>query len=129
MVPRAEVEKRISGLQSALAKDANKKLDSVRAEYQAKLDDLSKQLKTKDEELTRAASEVTSLTEKLESAINDNKELTAKSSALDAELQKRTEALARLNASVLTPGDSPESWRNLHGKAFWDWLKQHPNAK
>ena len=113
-VTKAEVEKRVSGMQSTMAK----KMDAMKKEYDAKILDFENQLKTKDEELTNVKAEVTSLEQRLEVA---NKELSEKTSALE----EKSNALATLNAGVLTPTETKESWRNLKGQKFLDYVNAH----
>lgn len=113
-VTKAEVEKRVSGMQSTMAK----KMDAMKKEYDAKILDFENQLKTKDEELTKVKAEVTSLEQRLEVA---NKELSEKTSALE----EKSNALATLNAGVLTPTETKESWRNLKGQKFLDYVNAH----
>ena len=113
-LPMDEVEKRVSGMQSTMAK----KMDAMKKEYDAKIVEFENQLKVKDEELTTAKNEVISLNQKLEDA---NKELQATVSALE----EKSNALATLNANVLTPTETKESWRTLKGKAFLDYVNAH----
>lgn len=113
-VTKAEVEKRVSGMQSTMAK----KMDVMKKEYDAKILEFENQLKTKDEELTKVKAEVTSLEQRLEVA---NKELSEKTSALE----EKSNALATLNAGVLTPTETKESWRNLKGQKFLDYVNAH----
>lgn len=117
MVPMAECERRVSGMQSTMAK----KLNELKLDYEAKIQDFSNQLKTKDEELNKAKAEVISLKNSLEKTA---KELSEKTSAL----VEKEDALAQLNANVNTPVENAVNWRNLKGKAFFDWLKAHPNG-
>ena len=114
VLPMAEVEKRVSGMQSTMAK----KMDAMKKDYEAKILDFENQLKTKDEELTKVKAEVTSLEQRLEVA---NKELTETASALE----EKSNALATLNAGVLTPTETKESWRNLKGQKFLDYVNAH----
>lgn len=113
-VTKAEVEKRVSGMQSTMAK----KMDAMKKEYDAKILDFENQLKTKDEELKSARADITSLEQRLEVA---NKELTETASALE----EKSNALATLNAGVLTPTETKESWRNLKGQKFLDYVNAH----
>lgn len=113
-VPKAEVDKRVSGMQSAMAKQ----MDAMKKDYEAKIADLQVQMKAKDEELAKVNAEATSLAEKLETF---NKEL----SALTSALEEKKNALDALNASVNTPNESV-NWRNLKGQEFFDYVKQHP---
>lgn len=115
-VPKAEADRRVSGMQSAMAKQ----LDSVKKEYEAKIQDFEVQIKAKDEELTKAKAEVTSLVESLEKS---RKELSDMTSAF----KEKADALDALNASVNTPAETTD-WKSLKGKAFFDWYaknKQH----
>lgn len=114
VVTKAEADKRVSGMQSTMAK----KMDAMKKEYDAKILDFENQLKTKDEELTKVKAEVTSLEQRLEVA---NKELSEKTSALE----EKSNALATLNAGVLTPTETKESWRNLKGQKFLDYVNAH----
>lgn len=113
MVAKAEVEKRVSGMQSKMAKQ----MDAMKKDYEAKLADFEVQIKAKVEELTRAKAEVISLNEKLE---NTNKELSEMTSAFE----EKSHALATLNASVNTPKETTD-WRNLKGKQFFDWYAKN----
>ena len=47
MIPLAEAEKRVAGMQSTMAK----KLDALKKEYDAKIEEFQVQMKAKDEEL------------------------------------------------------------------------------
>lgn len=94
-VPKAEVEKRVSGMQSAMAKQ----MDNMKKDYEAKILDFQNQLRAKDEELATVKAEATSLTERLETS---TKELSDMTSALE----EKTNALAQLNANVNIPAES-----------------------
>lgn len=111
-VPKAECEKRVSGMQSAMAKQ----MDAMKKDYEAKIQDFQIQIKAKDEELTKAQAEVTSLSERLEKS---EKELSETASAL----AEKENALAVLNAGVNTPRESVD-WRSLKGKEFFDWYRR-----
>lgn len=125
MITKAEADKRVSGMQSAMAKQIN----DLKKDYEAKINDFVNQLKVKGEELATAKADATRLAADLETAKTAHAELSKQTSALKAELAEKTDALARLNASVLTPNEtSPDNWRNLKGKAFFDWVKAHPEA-
>lgn len=100
-VTKDECEKRVSGMQSAMAKQ----MDAMKKDYEAKIEDFQNQLKLKDEELSKANAEATRLSGELESTKDVNAELTERSSALEAALAEKTEALAKLNAGVLTPSE------------------------
>ena len=51
MVTKAEADKRVSGMQAAMAKQ----IDNLKKDYEAKINDFTNQLKAKDEELTGAS--------------------------------------------------------------------------
>lgn len=76
MVTKAEADRRVSGMQSAMAKQ----LDAMKKEYEAKIEDFKVQMKAKDEELAKVKAETTSLTEKLDKS---TKELSEMASALE----------------------------------------------
>ena len=113
-VPQAEVEKRVSGMQSKM----QKRMDAMRAEYEGKISDLNKELQAKHEELTTAQAKVISLGAELEKAKSELCETTSA-------LADKTKALATLNANVNTPA-SVKNWRTLKGQAFFDYVKKHP---
>jgi len=56
-VPKAEVEKRVSGMQSAMAKQ----MDAMKKDYEAKIADFQVQIKAKDEELAKVNADATRL--------------------------------------------------------------------
>lgn len=114
-VPKAEVEKRVSGMQSTMAK----KINALKKEFNAKIKDLVCQLKDCQQELTSANAKVINLTETLEKSKN---ELQTTVSAL----MEKENALAMLNAGVNTPNEHSTHWKNLKGQAFFDYLKKHP---
>ena len=114
MVAKAEVDKRVSGMQSAMAKQ----MDTMKKDYEAKIAEFQVQVKEKDEELTKARAEVTSLTESLEKS---KKELSEMTSAF----KEKADALDALNNSVNTPSAEPTDWRKLKGKAFFDWYAKN----
>lgn len=101
MVTKAEADKRVSGMQSTM----QKKIDALRTDYEAKIEDFTNQLKVKDEELTKVQANVISLTKDLESEKAAHAELLTKASALESALAEKTETLAKLNANVLTPNE------------------------
>lgn len=114
MVSKNECEKRVSGMQASMQKQIN---------------DFVNQLKVKNEELISSKNEITSLKKDLETS---NSEL----SSIKSELEKTTSALVdktnkldALNAGVLKKPDQVVDWRNLKGKEFWNYLKQHPEIK
>jgi len=111
-VPKAEVEKRVSGMQSAMAKQ----MDAMKKDYEAKIEDFKVQMKAKDEELAKAKAEAISLTEKLEKS---TKELSDMTSAF----KEKKNALDALNAGVNTPNETTD-WKSLKGKEFFDWYKK-----
>lgn len=121
MVTKADCDKRVSGMQSAMAKQMN----DLKKDYEAKIEDFNKQLKVKDEELISVKAQITSLTADLESAKKVNEELLVKASALESTLADKTDALAKLNAEVNTPNEI-FNWKTLKGKEFFDYVKKHP---
>ena len=114
MVAKAEVDKRVSGMQSAMAKQ----MDAMKKDYEAKIADFEVQIKAKDEELTKTMALVTSLTDDLK---NTSDELSKMTSAF----KEKADALDALNASVNTPKETTD-WKSLKGKAFFDYVKSHP---
>ena len=112
LVPKAEVEKRVSGMQSAMAKQ----MDAMKKDYEAKIADFQVQIKAKDEELAKVNADATSLAEKLEAF---NKEL----SDLTSALEEKKNALDALNASVNTPNETTD-WKSLKGQEFFDWYRK-----
>ena len=67
MVAKAEADKRVSGMQSTMAKQ----MDAMKKDYEAKIQDFEVQMKAKDEELNKAKAEVTSLNDSLEKSKNE----------------------------------------------------------
>lgn len=115
MVAKAEVDKRVSGMQSAMAKQ----MDAMKKDYEAKIADFEVQMKVKDEELTKARADVTSLTESLD---NTTKELAEMTSAF----KEKADALDALNASVNTPAAiDAKPWAKLHGEELLKWCREH----
>lgn len=92
MITVEEADKRVSGMQSTMAKQ----LDALRKDFEAKIQNLEVQLRDKEAELTNAKAEVINLNQSLDSAKD---ELQKTASAL-ADKQK---ALETLNANVNTP--------------------------
>ena len=113
MIAKAEADKRVSGMQSAMAKQ----MDAMKKDYEAKIADFQVQIKAKDEELISARAEITSLTESLEKS---NKELSEMTSAF----KEKADALDALNGSVNTPNETTD-WKSLKGKAFFDWYAKN----
>lgn len=119
MVPKAECDKRVSGMQSAMAKQ----MDAMKKDYEAKIADFQVQIKAKDQELTKAKAEVTSLAEKLEEA---SRELSDTTSAL----MEKKNALDALNAGVNTPNATEgKPWKKLRGEALLKWCRENPGYK
>lgn len=112
MVAKAEADKRVSGMQSAMAKQ----MDAMKKDYEAKIADFEVQIKAKDEELTKTMALVTSLTDDLK---NTSDELSKMTSAF----KEKADALDALNASVNTPKETTD-WKSLKGQAFFDWYKK-----
>ena len=100
-ITKAEADKRVSGMQAAMQKQIN----DLKKDYEAKINDFENQLKVSREELATAKADATRLASDYESAKEANAELSKQTSALKAELAIKTDALARLNASVLTPAE------------------------
>ena len=113
MVPKAECDKRVSGMQSAMAKQ----MDAMKKDYEAKIADFEVQMKAKDEELTKAQAEVTSLVDSLKKTSEELSEMTSA-------FKEKADALDALNASVNTPKETTD-WKSLKGKAFFDWYKKN----
>lgn len=119
MIAKAEVDKRVSGMQSAMAKQ----MDAMKKDYEAKIADFEVQMKVKDEELTKARADVTSLTESLD---NTTKELAEMTSAF----KEKADALDALNASVNTPAAvDAKPWAKLHGEELLKWCREHSANK
>ena len=112
MVAKAEVDKRVSGMQSAMAKQ----MDAMKKDYEAKIADFEVQIKAKDEELTKTMALVTSLTDDLK---NTSDELSKMTSAF----KEKADALDALNCQVNTPKETTD-WKSLKGQAFFDWYKK-----
>lgn len=114
-VPKAEVDKRVSGMQSAMAKQ----MDAMKKDYEAKIEDFKVQMKAKDEELAKAKAEAISLTEKLDKS---TKELSDMTSAFE----EKKNALDALNASVNTPNQiDHKPWAKLHGDELLKWCREN----
>ena len=114
MVAKAQVEKRVSGMQSAMAKQ----MDAMKKDYEAKIADFEVQIKAKDEELTKTMALVISLTDDLK---NTSDELSKMTSAF----KEKADALDALNGQVNTPKETTD-WKSLKGKEFFDYVKSHP---
>lgn len=118
MVSKEECEKRVSGMQSVMAK----KIDAVK-------NDFMNQLKVKDEELTKANAKITSLTDDFERASKELSDVKDELLKLTSTLQDKSNALAVLNANVNKPKDNApvnkEEWRDLKGEEFFAWLKKY----
>lgn len=113
-VPKAEVEKRVSGMQSTMAK----KMDAMKKEYEAKISEFNDQIKILSDELASAKAETISIKDELEKS---KKELSTMTSAFE----EKTTALANLNANVNSPMEQT-NWKALKGKEFFDYIKKHP---
>lgn len=114
-VPKAEVEKRVSGMQSAMAKQ----MDAMKKDYEAKIEDFKVQMKAKDEELANVKAEATSLAKKLEDSANELSQLTSA-------LEEKTHALDALNAGVNTPATvDMKPWKKLHGDELLKWCREN----
>ena len=119
MVAKAECDKRVSGMQSAMAKQ----MDAMKKDYEAKIADFEVQIKAKDEELTKAKADVTSLAENLEKT---SKELSEMTSAF----KEKADALDALNAGVNTPNAvDRKPWAKLHGEELLKWCREQQSAR
>ena len=119
MVAKAEVDKRVSGMQSAMAKQ----MDAMKKDYEAKIADFEVQMKVKDEELTKARADVTSLTESLDKSTKELAEMTSA-------FKEKADALDALNASVNTPAAvDAKPWAKLHGEELLKWCREHSANK
>lgn len=119
MVAKAEADKRVSGMQSAMAKQ----MDALKKDYEAKIQNFEVQIKAKDEELTKVKAEVTSLADSLEKS---QKELSEMTSAF----KEKSNALDALNAGVNTPNavDS-KPWTKLHGEDLLKWCRERQSSR
>lgn len=111
-VPKAEVEKRVSGMQSTMAKQ----MDALKKDYEARIADYEFQMKAKDEELAKANAEAIRLAECLDKSTKELSEMTSA-------LEEKQNALDALNASVNKPNETTD-WKSLKGKAFFDWYRK-----
>lgn len=112
VVTKAEADRRVSGMQSTMAK----KMDGMKKDYEAKINEFEIQIKAKDEELTKVKAEVTSLGERLEKSAEELSNLTSA-------LEENKNALAILNAGVNTPNDNQTNWKALKGEEFFKWYR------
>ncbi len=95
-----------------------KQIDSLKKDYEAKIKDFEIQIKAKDEELTKAMSLVTSLTDDLKNTSDELLEMTSA-------FREKSDALAALNGKVLTPAQSDtKEWKNLHGEDLIRWCRE-----
>lgn len=118
-VPKAEVEKRVSGMQSTMAKQ----IDAMKKDYEAKIADFQVQMKAKDEELATVKAEATSLAKKLEDSAKELSEVTSA-------LAEKKNALDALNAGVNTPANIDQKpWQKLHGDELLKWCRERQQAK
>ena len=119
MVAKAEVDKRVSGMQSTMAKQ----MDAMKKDYEAKIADFEVRMKVKDEELTKAKAEVTSLTESLDKSTKELAEMTSA-------FKEKADALDALNASVNTPSQvDKKPWAKLHGEDLLKWCRENQARK
>ena len=116
MIPLAECEKRVSGMQSTMAK----KIEAMKAEFNAKITEFENQIKDKVEELRVSNETIINLKSSLETTENElGKTLSA--------LKEKENAIETLNSNANTKKDEPIiDWRNLKGKEFFDFVKAHP---
>ena len=116
LVEYETIEKRISGIQSAMAKQMNK----MKSEYADKISNLENEIKVKDEELMEKENTITNLHSELD---NSSKKLDETLSVL----KEKENALLTLNSEAnQKPVDNEIDWRNLKGQAFFDYIKKHP---
>lgn len=115
-ITKAECEKRVSGMQSTMAKQ----IDTMRKQYEAKINDFENKVQAMTKELEKVKAESTRLKSTLEKT---EKEL---SETISAFKEKET-ALASLNARVNHPNQDPEMkpWKNLHGEALLKWCREN----
>lgn len=119
MVPKAEADKRVSGMQSAMAKQ----MDALKKDYEAKIQDFEVQIKAKDEELTKAKADVTSLAENLEKTSRELSEMTSA-------FKEKADALDALNAGVNTPNAvDRKPWAKLHGEDLLKWCREQQSVR
>ena len=119
MVAKAEADKRVSGMQSAMAKQ----MDAMKKDYEAKIADFEVQIKAKDEELTQTMALVTSLTDDLK---NTSDELSKMTSAF----KEKADALDALNGQVNTPSQvDMKPWAKLHGEELLKWCRENQARK
>ena len=119
MVAKAEVDKRVSGMQSAMAKQ----MDAMKKDYEAKIADFEVRIKAKDEELTKTMALVTSLTDDLK---NTSDELSKMTSAF----KEKADALDALNCQVNTPSQvDMKPWAKLHGEELLKWCRENQARK
>ncbi len=102
-----------------------KQMNDLKKDYEAKIEDFKNQLDMKNKELIDAQAKITSLEDSVETFKKDNGELSEKISALLSDVEEKTSALAKLNASVNTPNE-PSNWKELKGKQFFDYVRKHP---
>lgn len=89
----AECEKEKEASETVSKEECEKRVSGMQASMQKQINDFKDQLKAKDEELTKARADVTSLTESLD---NSTKELAEMTSAF----KEKADALDKLNANV-----------------------------
>lgn len=123
MITVAECEKRVSGMQSAMAKQIaakNDEIEALKATIKAKDDELSEfaeRLYAKDkefkdqhsaisEELSQAKAQLTSLADSLSNVNGELQTARDENAALASALEAKKTALAKLNAGVNTPNST-----------------------
>lgn len=94
MIKKSEADKRVSGMQSVMAK----KIDKIKNEFKTQITNLTNQLKIKDEELTQLNNKVINLVENLEKTKNELQETVSA-------LEEKSNALTMLNANVNSPAE------------------------
>jgi len=117
-----ELKKKIEELESQKDMSAEERVSGMQSKMQNKLNaqhkEFTDKLEFKEKELSEMKNQVSALVNELETT---KKEFSEMKSAFE---EKET-ALAKLNANVLSPNEDKEAWKNLKGKAFFDWIKNN----
>lgn len=117
MIHKAEVEKRVSGMQSTM----QAKINALVKDYETKIENFKNELKAREEKLNEYENKFINFQTQLEKS---DSELKATLSALE----EKTNALEMLNSNVNTPSNEAKKtdWRKLKGREFFDYLEKHP---
>lgn len=110
----------------------SKKLNALKIEHAAQIEDFKNQLKMKDEELIKANAEITSLKDSLDNSAKELLEVKGNLDQATSALMEKTNALATLNAGVNVPKDNEskkDTWKSLRGDEFFAWLKEYTQSK